>query len=73
MLKLAGERRGCGDAEPVGEQPEADRLAFHNYHDVNGALPPQAVHDKDGKALLSWRVLISRTSTRTRCTRVQAG
>jgi hypothetical protein len=33
-------------------------LAFHNYHDVNKAFPPQAVYDKDGKALLSWRVLI---------------
>ncbi len=33
-------------------------LAFHNYHDVHGTLPPQAIYDKDGKALLSWRVLI---------------
>jgi prepilin-type processing-associated H-X9-DG protein len=33
-------------------------LAFHNYHDQHGALPPAAVYDKDGKALLSWRVLI---------------
>jgi prepilin-type processing-associated H-X9-DG protein len=33
-------------------------LALHNYHDANGAFPPVAVFDKDGKALLSWRVLI---------------
>jgi hypothetical protein len=33
-------------------------LAFHNYHDQHGSLPPAAVYDKDGKALLSWRVLI---------------
>jgi prepilin-type processing-associated H-X9-DG protein len=33
-------------------------LALHNYHDANGAFPPAAVYDKDGKALLSWRVLI---------------
>ncbi|MGL4554892.1 MAG: DUF1559 domain-containing protein [Gemmataceae bacterium] len=33
-------------------------LAFHNYHDVHGALPPSAVYDKDGKALLSWRVMV---------------
>jgi prepilin-type processing-associated H-X9-DG protein len=33
-------------------------LAMHNYHDVNGAFPPAAIYDKDGKALLSWRVLL---------------
>jgi prepilin-type processing-associated H-X9-DG protein len=33
-------------------------LAFHNYHDVTGAFPPAAVYDKNGKPLLSWRVLI---------------
>ena len=33
-------------------------LAMHNYHDATGALPPAAVFDEDGKALLSWLVLI---------------
>jgi hypothetical protein len=34
-------------------------LAMHSYADKNeGRLPPQAVLGKDGKALLSWRVLI---------------
>jgi hypothetical protein len=33
-------------------------LAMHNFHDVKGYLPPQALADKDGKKLLSWRVLI---------------
>jgi hypothetical protein len=33
-------------------------IAFHNYHDTMGAFPPAAVYDKDGKAILSWRVLI---------------
>jgi hypothetical protein len=35
-------------------------LAFHNYaaNNGDGRFPPQAVYDKDGKALLSWRVLI---------------
>jgi uncharacterized protein DUF1559 len=32
-------------------------LAFHNYADVNGAFPT-SVLDKDGKPLLSWRVMI---------------
>jgi hypothetical protein len=33
-------------------------LAMHNYHDTNRAFPPQAVFGKDGKPLLSWRVLL---------------
>jgi hypothetical protein len=33
-------------------------LALHNYHDVNGSLPPAAITDKDGRPLLSWRVAI---------------
>jgi prepilin-type processing-associated H-X9-DG protein len=33
-------------------------IAMHNYHSVHGAFPPAAIYDKDGKALLSWRVLL---------------
>jgi prepilin-type processing-associated H-X9-DG protein len=33
-------------------------LALHNYHSRHDVFPPQAVYDKDGKALLSWRVAI---------------
>lgn len=33
-------------------------LAMHNYHDTMGTFPPAAVFDKNGKPLLSWRVLI---------------
>jgi hypothetical protein len=33
-------------------------IALHNYHDVNGRFPPQALYSPDGKPLLSWRVLI---------------
>jgi hypothetical protein len=33
-------------------------LAFHNYHSAYGTFPPPAIYDKDGKPLLSWRVLI---------------
>src|SRR6185437_583100 len=32
-------------------------LSAHNYHDVNGKLPANRT-DKNGKPLLSWRVLI---------------
>jgi hypothetical protein len=31
---------------------------MHNYHDTKGRLPPAAVCGKDGRPLLSWRVLI---------------
>lgn len=33
-------------------------IAFHNYHDAMGKFPPAAIRGKDGKALLSWRVVI---------------
>jgi hypothetical protein len=33
-------------------------MAFHNYQEANGALPPAVVYDKDGKPLYSWRVLL---------------
>ena len=33
-------------------------LAMHNYHDARGRLPAAYTVDKDGKPLLSWRVLI---------------
>lgn len=33
-------------------------LALHNYHDANRTLPPAYKADKEGKPLLSWRVLI---------------
>jgi hypothetical protein len=33
-------------------------IALRNYHDANGALPPYAIADKEGKPLLSWRVAL---------------
>jgi len=33
-------------------------LAMHNYHDTMQMLPPAAICDKNGKPLLSWRVLV---------------
>ena len=33
-------------------------LAMHNYASANGAFPPAAIYDANGKPLLSWRVLI---------------
>jgi hypothetical protein len=33
-------------------------IAMHNYHDTQGTFPPAYRAGKDGKPLLSWRVLI---------------
>jgi prepilin-type processing-associated H-X9-DG protein len=33
-------------------------LAMHDYESAFGSLPPAAAYDKDGKPLLSWRVLL---------------
>ena len=33
-------------------------LAMHNHHSAMGQFPPQAIYDKNGKPLLSWRVMI---------------
>jgi RNA polymerase sigma factor (sigma-70 family) len=51
------------NAQKVARQGSADNLrqlmrAMHKYHEVNDHFPPAAIYDKDGKALLSWRVLL---------------
>src|SRR5262249_29134097 len=57
------------DAGKEPKQAEPDRAAgkanlmqlaraMHAYVDVHGRFPPAAVTDKDGKPLLSWRVLL---------------
>lgn len=33
-------------------------IAMHNYHNDYNQMPPQAIMSKDGKPLLSWRVLM---------------
>jgi RNA polymerase sigma factor (sigma-70 family) len=49
-------------AEPDPATAKADLMqlarAMHAYVDVHGRFPPAAVTDKDGKPLLSWRVLL---------------
>jgi RNA polymerase sigma factor (sigma-70 family) len=64
------ERKQHGQKQKAADQAEeADRvrsvdnlkvlgLAMHNYHATNGQFPPAAIYSKDGKPLLSWRVLL---------------
>src|SRR5262249_3525398 len=51
VRELATRARDANNLKQIG-------LAMHNYHDANGAFPPAALYDKDGKALLSWRGLL---------------
>ena len=51
------------DTEDADRERSVDNLkqlmlAMHQYHDGNNHFPPAAVYDNDGKALLSWRVLV---------------
>jgi Protein of unknown function (DUF1559) len=64
--------RAEDDPEPRGLYPKTtdnDRitsannlkhvgLGMHGYHDIHSSFPAAAIQDKNGKALLSWRVAI---------------
>jgi hypothetical protein len=43
--------RSHGNLKQIG-------IAYHNFHDLHNGAPPAYLADKDGKPLLSWRVLL---------------
>ena len=69
-MKIDPEAAAAALAEAVGKVREAAKriqlsndlkqlaLAVHNYHDTNGRFPAAAIYDKNGKPLLSWRVML---------------
>ena len=60
LRKLETLRKLLG-AERASDAPNAMKqlaLAMHNFHDSFGAFPAQSLVDKQGKRLLSWRVMV---------------
>jgi RNA polymerase sigma factor (sigma-70 family) len=59
-----GEKVDDGKPDPAADRKRsADNLkklagAMHEYHEVNDRFPPASLLTKDGKPLLSWRVLL---------------
>jgi len=54
---LAGMKAVAGKRNRINNMKQI-LLAFHNFHDVYGELPANAIYSEDGKPLLSWRVAL---------------
>ena len=69
-LKIDPKAMAAAEAEAALEGPKAAKrrlitnqfrqlgIAAQSYHDAMGRLPSAAIYDKNGKPLLSWRVLL---------------
>lgn len=58
LLPAVGAARGAAQRVQCNNHLKQIALAFHNYHDVYGTLPPAYIEDEDGQPQHSWRVLI---------------
>jgi hypothetical protein len=58
LLEMIVKARGVARRLGTDNNLRQIALAMHNYHSAEGAFPPAAITDKNGKALLSWRVAI---------------
>jgi hypothetical protein len=58
FLEMVHEARVAARRTSAANSLKQIGLAMHNYHDANGSFPPPAVYSAEGKALLSWRVLV---------------
>ena len=58
LVPATGSARGAARRAQSVNNLKQFGLALHNMHSVNDRFPPQAIADKKGKPLLSWRVAI---------------
>ena len=58
LLPAVGAARGAAQRTQCNNHLKQIALAFHNYHDAYGTLPPAYIEDQDGRPQHSWRVLI---------------
>ena len=58
LIGLFSESREPGRRALCTNNLKQIALAMHNYESEFGSFPPAATYDKDGKPLLSWRVLL---------------
>src|SRR5262249_16079706 len=56
-LATVGNRIGPGK-DPIEDHPKNLAQARDRYQEKNGTSPPPAIHDRDCRAVLSWRVAL---------------
>ena len=58
LVQMVQKMRAAAAAAQSANNLKQIGLAMHNYLATYNHFPPQAIYDKDGKPLLSWRVLL---------------
>ncbi len=58
LVQMAQKMRAAASAAQSANNLKQIGLAMHNYLGTYNQFPPQAIYDKAGKPLLSWRVLL---------------